>query len=142
MTRGKFLPSELDQTVEALAGLDLEALRVTWQKHFGFPPKLRSTELLRHLLAWRLQAEVHGGLDRESRRRLARRGAVAPEGQHLGLGAVLRRDWQGRRIEAVVEADGFRWEGKLYPSLSAVARAVTGSRWNGPRFFGLREVRQ
>lgn len=138
-TRGKGLPSELDQTVEALPGLDLNALRGVWQEQFGLPPKLRSTDLLRHLLAWRLQAEVHGGLDRESRRRLARRGAVAPEGQHLGLGAVLRRDWQGRRIEAVVEADGFRWEGKLYPSLSAVARAVTGSRWNGPRFFGLRE---
>ena len=141
-TRGKGLPAELDQAVAALAGLDLNALRAMWQEQFGLPPKLRSPDLLRHLLAWRLQAEVHGGLDRESRRKLARRGAVVPVGQHLGLGAVLRRDWQGRRIEAVVEADGFRWEGKLYPSLSAVARAVTGSRWNGPRFFGLRELGQ
>ena len=141
-TRGIGLPSDLDQRVEALQGLDLSGLRAVWQEHFGVPPKLRSTDLLRHLLAWRLQTEVHGGLDRESRRRLLRRGAVAPEGQHLGLGAVLRRDWQGRRIEAVVAADGFCWEGKIYPSLSAVARAVTGSRWNGPRFFGLRELGQ
>ena len=140
--RQAIAPAELGATVEALAGLDLDALRGVWQDCFGAPPKLRSTDLLRHLLAWRLQAAVHGGLDRESRRKLVRRGPVAPEGQHLGLGAVLRRDWQGRRIEAVVEADGFRWEGKLYPSLSAVARAVTGSRWNGPRFFGLREAGQ
>ena len=136
------MPADLDQRVEVLAGLDLTGLRSVWQEQFGLPPKLRSTDLLRHLLAWRLQAEVHGGLDRESRRKLARRGAVAPEGQHLGVGAVLRRDWQGLRIEAVVEADGFRWEGKVYPSLSAVARAVTGSRWNGPRFFGLRDLGQ
>jgi hypothetical protein len=132
----------LYQKVEDLAGLDLTGLRAAWQEHFGLPPKLRSTDLLRHLLAWRLQVALHGGLDRESRRRLTRRGAVVPEGQHLGLGAVLRRDWQGRRIEVVVETGGFRWEGKLYPSLSAVARAVTGSRWNGPRFFGLREMGQ
>ena len=141
-TRGNGMPADLDQRVEVLAGLDLTGLRSVWQEQFGLPPKLRSTDLLRHLLAWRLQAEVHGGLDRESRRKLARRGAVAPEGQHLGVGAVLRRDWQGLRIEAVVEADGFRWEGKVYPSLSAVARAVTGSRWNGPRFFGLRDLGQ
>ena len=124
---GKGLPVALDDTVQALAGLDLDGPRAVWQKQFGLPLKARSTDLLRHLLAWRLQAEVHGGLDRESRRSLARRGTVAPEGQHLGLGAVLHRDWQGRRIEAVVEAvieaDGFRWRGKLYPSLSAVARA-------------------
>jgi hypothetical protein len=91
------------------------------------------------MLAWRLQAEALGGLDRETRRKLAGRGPVEADGLQLGSGAVIRRDWQGRRIEAVVEDGGFRWEGDLYPSLSAVARAATGTRWNGPRFFGLRE---
>ena len=62
-----------------------------------------------------------------------------PEGQQLGTGAILRRDWQGKRIEVVIQPDGFHWNGQLWPSLSAVARAVTGTRWNGPRFFGLRE---
>ncbi len=60
------------------------------------------------------------------------------EGRAYGLGAILRRTWQGRQIEVVVEADGFRFDGRLFVSLSAVARAATGTRWNGPRFFGLR----
>jgi hypothetical protein len=124
--------------IEALASLDLIALRSLWQDRIGEPPKLRSPELLRHLLAWHLQVEAFGDLDRETRRRLRARGPVEAEGHHLGLGAILRRNWQGRRIEVVVESDGFRWEGRVFASLSSVARAATGTRWNGPRFFGLR----
>jgi hypothetical protein len=124
--------------IESLAGLDLAALRSAWEKRIGLPPKLRSPELLRHLLAWHLQVEAFGDLDRETKRRLAARGPVEAEGRQFGLGAILRRDWQGRRIEVVVETDGFRWEGQIFPSLSAIARAATGTRWNGPRFFGLR----
>jgi hypothetical protein len=124
--------------VEALARLDLEGLRLFWRDRYGTPPRLRSVELLRHSLAWRLQAAAFGGLDREARRRLCRRGPVQAEGLDLGVGAKLRREWRGRVVEVEVEADGFRWDGRLYPSLSAVATAVAGSRWNGPRFFGLR----
>ncbi|MGL4238217.1 DUF2924 domain-containing protein [Tabrizicola sp.] len=130
--------SATETEIEALAGLDLPALRAVWESRIGPPLKLRSWELLRHLLAWHLQVETFGDLDRETRRRLAARGPVEAEGRHLGLGAILRRDWQGRRIEVVVETDGFRWDGRLFPSLSSVARAATGTRWNGPRFFGLR----
>lgn len=122
-----------------LPDLSLDELRAFWAERFGAPPKLRSPDLLRHLIAWRLQAAVHGGLDHDTRRKLAGRGPVKFVGKELGSGAILRRQWQGRRIEAVVEEDGFRWEGELFPSLSAVARAATGTRWNGPRFFGLRE---
>lgn len=125
--------------IQTLDGLDLGALRSVWVTNFGPPPKLRSADLLRLMLAWRLQADVLGGIDRKTRRSLARCCPVVPEGSALGDGAILRRDWQGRRIEVVVEADGFRWENKHYPSLSAIARATTGTRWNGPRFFGLRE---
>lgn len=124
--------------IEALARLDLAALRIAWENRIGPVPKLRSPELLRHLLAWRQQVEAFGDLDRETRRRLTARGPVEAEGRQFGIGAILRRDWQGRRIEVVVETEGFRWEGQLFPSLSAVARAATGTRWNGPRFFGLR----
>ena len=124
--------------IESLAGLDLAALRSTWESRFGPAPKLRSPELLRHLLAWRLQVEAFGDLDRETKRRLASRGPVEAEGRQFGIGAILRRDWQGQRIEVVVETEGFRCQGQTYPSLSAVARAATGTRWNGPRFFGLR----
>ena len=91
------------------------------------------------MLAWRLQAEALGGLDRGSRRQLKRRGTLETEGLALGVGARLRREWQGRVVEVEVEASGFRWRGTLYPSLSAAASAIAGSRWNGPRFFGLRK---
>ena len=128
-----------DQEIPALEALDLEELRAVWSKRFGRPPKLRSVELLRLMLAWRLQAKALGGLDAATRRLLDGRGPISAEGRNLGLGAILRRSWQGRTIEVIVEADGFRFEDTLYPSLSAIALAVTGTRWNGPRFFGLRK---
>lgn len=129
----------LNDDLDRLSHLPLEDLRALWKERFGPPPRLRSPDLLRHLIAWRLQSAVHGGLDHDTRRKLAGRGPVEAEGKQLGCGAVLRRQWQGRRIKTVVEEKGFRWNGELYPSLSAVARAATGTRWNGPRFFGLRE---
>lgn len=135
MTRASAIEAE----VIALQDLDLAALRNVWAARFGTPPKLRSADLLCLMLAWRLQADALGGLDHKTRRTLARRGPVAPEGSDLGNGAILRRDWQGHRIEVVVDANGFLWEDRSYPSLSAIARAATGTRWNGPRFFGLRE---
>ena len=127
------------QEVGALAGLDLEGLRAAWRARYGAPPPLRSVALLRLMLAWRLQAEALGGLDRESRRQLKRRGTLETEGLALGAGARLRREWQGRIVEVEIEATGFRWQGTLYPSLSAAATAIAGTRWNGPRFFGLRK---
>jgi Protein of unknown function (DUF2924) len=129
----------VEDLVSNLEALDLDGLRVVWSNRFGPPPKLRSVELLRLILAWRLQAKTHGGLDAATRRQLERRGSVMREGRQLGLGAVLRRSWEGRLIEVIVEADGFRFDGHLHASLSAIAQAVTGTRWNGPRFFGLRK---
>lgn len=128
-----------DAEVMALGSIDLEGLRALWRERFGAPPSLRSPELLRHLIAWRLQAAVHGGLDCDTRRALSRTGPVAAEGLALGDGARICRNWQGRSIEVVVADGRFEWEGRRYASLSAVARAVTGSRWSGPRFFGLRD---
>jgi hypothetical protein len=125
--------------VGALTGLDLEGLRAVWRHRYGAPPPLRSVELLRLVLAWRIQADALGGLDRETRRQLKRRGALEAEGLALGVGARLRREWQGHTVEVAVEAEGFRWNGQLYSSLSAAATAIAGTRWNGPRFFGLRE---
>jgi hypothetical protein len=131
--------NEADENeLRALAQLDLSGLRGIWARRFGPVPKLRSVELLRLMLAWRIQAEPLGGLDAVTRQLLTRKGKPAPEGQLLGHGAVLRRIWQGRTIEAVVEDGGFRFEGQRYRSLSAIARKATGTSWNGPRFFGLR----
>ena len=128
----------IEDEVRALAHLDLPGLRNLWSERFGPPPKLRSVDLLRLMLAWRMQAEAFGGLDLPTRRALERKTSGIPEGQSHGHGAVFRRVWQGRMIEAIVEADGFRFEGRTYRSLSAIAEAATGTRWNGPRFFGLR----
>lgn len=133
---------DIDREVEALARLDLEGLRAAWGQRFGAPPRLRSVELLRLSLAWRIQAIVLGGLDRDMLRQLQRRGPVKAEGLELGVGTRLRRVWQGRTVEVVVEADGFRFEDKIFASLSAAASAIAGSRWNGPRFFGLRHAKR
>lgn len=130
---------QLEQEVEALTRLDLAGLRSRWHQLFGPPPPLRSVELLRLVLAWRIQASVLGGLDADTKRQLQRRGRVRLEGLELGVGAKIRREWRGGVVEVVVEKDGFRWQNTTYRSLSAAASAIAGSRWNGPRFFGLRQ---
>jgi hypothetical protein len=130
--------TDVAHEVEALGALDLDALRSAWRMRYGAPPKLRSRELMRLLLAWRMQAEVLGGLDRDTRRKLARRGRVETEGLEFGIGARFVRSWRGTPVEVVVAEDGFRWNGRAFRSLSAAATAIAGTRWNGPRFFGLR----
>jgi hypothetical protein len=95
---------------------------------------------MRMLLAWRIQSEAWGSLDDETRRALARTRPTRKEGRHLGVGARLTRQWKGREVEVVVQENGFQWEDRVYPSLSAAATAIAGSKWNGPRFFGLRQA--
>lgn len=129
---------EIATEVALIETLDLGCLRAYWARRYGAPPSLRSVPIMRMLLAWRIQAEAFGGLDAETRRLLSRKGAIKAEGLDLGIGARLTRSWQGREVEVIVEAGGFNWNGQVYPSLSAAATAIAGSRWNGPRFFGLR----
>jgi len=129
---------DVERFVETIELMDLDQLREAWRRRYGAPPSLRSEPILRMLLAWRVQADAFGGIDGDTRRALARTGPLEPEGRHLGIGATLTRNWNGRMVTVVVEEEGFRWEDKLFPSLSAAASAIAGSRWNGPRFFGLR----
>ena len=131
----------LADQIEALMPLRLEGLREVWRNRYGAPPKLRSAELLRHCLAWRLQAEALGGLNRDTRRQLKRRQRLRAEGLALGVGTTLQREWQGRIVRITVEEEGFRHGGRLFKSLSAAATAIAGTRWNGPRFFGLRSAK-
>ena len=124
-----------------LQALGLEDLRTIWRGRYGAPPKLRSPDLLALMLAWRIQAEVEGGLDGDFRRTLRRppapRNALDP-----APGSRLIREWQGVPHEGVVLADGsFAYRGHSYGSLSEAARQITGARWNGPRFFGLRPAK-
>jgi hypothetical protein len=129
---------DLEAEVAALEELNLHSLRDKWRERFGAPPKFRSTEMLRLLLAWRIQAVALGGLDRDTRDALSRTGPVVAEGQDLGIGAILRRNWNGEEQIVTVVDKGFDWNGRTFKSLSAVATAIAGTRWNGPRFFGLR----
>ena len=133
------MSSELERLVSEIGAMSLEALREEWRARFGPPPALRSVPIMRQMLSWRVQADMLGGLNQKSRRILARSGPVEAEGKHLGIGATLTRNWKGRTVMVVVEEDGFRWEDQFFPSLSAAATAIAGSRWNGPRFFGLRD---
>jgi hypothetical protein len=136
------MPTELETRIEAeVAGLEamgLEELRTVWRDRYGIPPKLRSPQLLRLNLAWRIQADAFGGLDAETKRRLRRGGAGAAAADRLQPGVRLIREWKGVPHEVVVEEGGFRYDGRAWKSLSEIARHISGARWNGPRFFGLR----
>ena len=126
------------QEVRALEGLDLEGLRGEWRRRYGAPPKLRSPDMLARLLSWRIQAEAFGGLSPDVIKLLQHK-SIPQAGPKLGPGMRLEREWKGvRQVVEVVEG-GFLWKEQRYGSLSKVAAAITGGKWNGPRFFGLRE---
>ena len=129
----------ITQEVRALEALDLHGLRDEWRKRYGEPPKMRSRELLARLLAWRIQADAFGGLDPATIRKLTSDTPPVPK-PVLAPGSRLSREWQGRRHEVDVLEQGFRYAGADDRSLSQIARAITGTRWNGLRFFGLREL--
>jgi hypothetical protein len=124
--------------------------RARWHTVLGRrPPPHLPRHLLFRVLAYRLQANRLGDLDAESQRLLDRSSSPEKAGEggvdrlrlatNLRPGTVLGREWNGRMQRVTVLADGFAWNGKTYPSLSKVAFAITGTRWNGPKFFGLRD---
>jgi len=144
--------TSLDNEIARLRGLDVGELRARWHTMFRrvAPPHL-PRHLLFRILAYRLQADQFGDLDADIRRVLDRMGFEAADGfgrlvadlnrsrTELRPGTLLTREWGGHLQQVMVLPDGFTWNGKAYRSLSKVAFAITGSRWNGPRFFGLRD---
>ena len=131
--------ADLAHQLAAIEDLGLEGLRLIWRERYGAPPSLRSADLLRRLLAWKIQVEVHGDLDAQTRRR-RRAGAPMPPADRLAAGTCLAREWKGVTYQVEARDGAYVFEGQRYASLSKIARAITGSRWNGPRFFGLREA--
>jgi hypothetical protein len=132
-------PAAVEVEITRLRSLALDALRRRWRAVFGrTPPAGLSKDLLGRMIACHLQERAFGGLDRESLRfldGLARYGG-SPR-RRLKAGTVLVRDYQGQRHTVTVAPNGFDWQGTTYPSLSAIARAITGTAWSGPRFFAL-----
>jgi len=124
--------------VAALANMSLKQLRELWQQRYGDPPKHRAAELIRRVLAWRIQADAYGGFDTATLRMLGSQKPVSTQPSPTA-GMRLAREWQGKRYEVTRLETGIHYDGRKYGSLSEVARLITGIRWNGPRFFGLRE---
>jgi Protein of unknown function (DUF2924) len=136
----------IDVEIARLRELDVGALRARWHTVFGRrAPAHLPRHLLFRILAYRLQADHLGDLDPESQRLLDRSESPEKAGQRAAsqvrrpAGTVLGREWNGQMQRVTVLGSGFAWKGKIYPSLSKIAFAITGTRWNGPRFFGLRD---
>jgi hypothetical protein len=140
----------LDIEIARLRDLDIRDLRARWHNAFGRrPPPHLPRHLMFRVLAYRLQVERLGDLDAGSQRLLDGAGPAEDAGKRamdqnrrttdVRPGTMMAREWNGRMQRVAVLADGFAWNGKTYPSLSKVAQAITGTRWNGPRFFGLRD---
>lgn len=137
----------LGEALLRLVTLSRAELRSEWQRLYRTEPPARiSRELLISAIAYRLQEAALGGLRPELQRRLRNVAERVRRGEEPGLslaprlkpGARLLREWQGRTHEILVGEDGFVWQQTNYRSLSEVARAITGTRWSGPVFFGLR----
>jgi DUF2924 family protein len=145
--------TSVEDEIVHLRGLDLKGLRARWQSVLQRPPP---GHLPRHLLlaiiAYRIQADRFGDLDQEitlvldrtdskdtSATVSARLVSFDQKRTELTPGTVLVREWDRRSQRVMVMSDGFAWNGQTYDSLSKVAFAITGTRWNGPRFFGLRD---
>jgi hypothetical protein len=124
---------------------NLEELRREWRRLYHRDPPRLSRDLLVRGIGYRLQELQHGGLSNSTRRKLKTlakmfraEGRVAPDpGLSLKPGARLIREWHGRTHTVTVTEDGFDYAGVTYPSLTKIAKKITGAHWSGPRFFGL-----
>lgn len=133
--------ADLEAELTALDEMDGPALRERWQRLVGSPcPRLRP-RLLRLALAWELQAKAHGGIPRRVTQRLDQLAGDKSRTLATRPGMRLVREWQGVLHQVDVAEDGsVLWNGETWKSLSEVARAITGTRWSGPAFFGLRKA--
>ena len=143
----------LEHRIGALAELAIGELKQAWTEAWNAPPPKGARRRLMMLgIAWKWQAEAHGGFGKPLERRLAaleaafrQGGAPSREGPgaspplRLRPGARLIRMWKGERHEVQVSQSGYHWRGRDWRSLSVIAREITGSRRSGPAFFGLRD---
>lgn len=144
-----------DPAVEAeldrLAKDPIAALRLRYRELFrSEPPPAFGPDLLRRSIAQRIQEKAYGGLSRPTQRLLdqlvkAKAGKTTGKlelPRRIKPGSELVRTWKGKTYRVVVQQDGFAYDGKTYSGLSEIASLIAGTRWNGPRFFGLRSKRE
>jgi hypothetical protein len=138
---------DLSKKLTALAELDTAGLRREWRRlYHSHPPLHIRRDLLALAIAWKLQEMVYGGLTAAQKRKLAgiaeelrKNGDLSADPAiRLKPGLRLVREWRGETHDVLVLEDGFEWNGERRRSLSAIAREITGTRWSGPRFFGLK----
>ena len=133
----------------ALKAMSVNELKAEWQALYDAPAPNNSRNFLEGRLAYRIQELTYGGPDKQTRRlldlladevegTLTRKAQIA-DPRNPVVGTKLIREWDGVAHTVTVLREGFDWDGRRFKSLSAVARAITGTRWNGYRFFGLRE---
>ena len=141
----------VEDELDRLETMPIAQLRVRYQEVFRTePPKAFGPDLLRRSIAHRIQEKAYGGLSRPAQRLLdqaMKAFAAKPNGKivlprRIKPGSVLVRQWKGRSHRVMVLADGFAYEGDVYSNLSEIAVLITGTKWNGPRFFGLRSKTQ
>ena len=137
----------MEEEIGRLPDLPYSELKERWQKLFGAAaPKHISRQLLVKAIAYRMREKVLGGLSPETKRRLREIAAAISEGREDSLymgprvkpGTRLVRAWQGKTHIVDVLPDGFAWDGAKHSSLSAIAKAITGTNWNGYVFFGVK----
>ncbi len=138
---------DLSKKLTALAELDTAGLRREWRRLYrSHPPLHIRRDLLVLAIAWKLQEKVYGGLTAAQKRRLAGIAKELKKGGDLSAGPAIRlkpgsrlvREWRGETHDVLVLEDGFEWNGKRRRSLSAIAWEITGTRWSGPLFFGVK----
>ena len=126
-----------------LDDLDRAGLQRAWEQTFGAaPPRYLARAFMRRVLAHERQCRRYGGHSAATRRALAamangKPGGAVERGSSVSAGTHLVRDWNGRTYRVEVIDGGYRFDGKTYPSLTAIAKRITGTNWSGPRFFGL-----
>jgi hypothetical protein len=143
---------DLKLEIEGLDRLSRAELRALWARELGDkPPASLGRDVLALAIAYARQERLHGGLTKPVANELDRlldhalrdggtKGVAVPATPLPRTGTILVREWQGTTHHVTIVNDCFVWNGKTHRSLSSIARAITGTKWNGPRFFGLREV--
>ncbi len=145
---GKYDDPGVLAQLAALESASIETLKAQWRDLLGTEPPRQNRKYLESRLAYRIQELAFGGLKPETLRRLQKlargmdggkgRGRAVSNAARPVAGTRLVREWRGVEHEVTVKADGFDYDGRPYRSLSAVARAITGTQWNGLIFFGLK----